>query len=93
MPEKYDLTDFIAQKQDFVSEINAFTGGKPIHYSILFGANEDPSKLEHKIHCSCILNVHKNDCSKFNLIREKNCKVKHLTDYKSRINQEIMIKI
>jgi hypothetical protein len=93
VPEKYDLKDFVAQKKDFASEIIAFTGGKPIHYSILFSSNENPSKLERKIYCSCILNVNRNDCSKFNLRQEKNCKIKHLADNRSQFAQEIEIKI
>jgi len=93
VPEKYDLTEFVRQKEDFASEIIPLTREKPIHYSLLFGSNGDPSKLEYKIHCSCILNVKKEDCSKFNVREQKNCKIKHLAENSSRIRQELEIRI
>ncbi len=92
VPEKYNLKNFAKQTQNFAAGITAITREKAIHYSITFLAADDepPKKLDFKIHCSCILNVSKEECSRFGLKEEKNCKVKHLLKHKP-ISGEIAI--
>lgn len=75
VPEKYSLKQFAQQTRDFTADVVAVTGSKPIHYSLK--VNTEQSKLDFNINCSCILNIGRRDCSKYNAATG-NCRVKHL---------------
>ncbi len=78
VPEKYDLKSFRAETQQFASRFLAMTKQKPIHYNLTFDKKQRKlAALEFNVNCTCILNVNKNDCSKFNPEQE-NCKIRHL---------------
>ena len=93
VPEKYSMAEFVKEKQNFASNLIEVTGGKPIHYSLTLDSAPQSSPLDFKVHCSCILNVDKNDCSKFNLRQDKDCKVKHLAFSKSSASEQIAVKV
>ena len=78
VPEKCKIEDFSKQTRDFTAEIGRVTGHKPIHYSLGFDSEQDLADLDFNVECSCILNINKNDCSKFNVAEGQNCRVKHL---------------
>ena len=78
VPEKCKPEDFSEQTREFAAEIIRVTGRKPIHYSLGFDSEQDLTELDFTVDCSCILNINKNDCSKFNRAEGQNCRVKHL---------------
>jgi hypothetical protein len=77
VPETYNQKNFVKEMQNFSANLTSSTNQKPIHYFLVFGADNNSQKLNFKVDCSCILNVKKADCSKFNPKQEKNCRVKH----------------
>ena len=93
VPETCDLEKFVTETRNFASDVIAVTKEKPIHYSFTLASEQGSPELVFKVHCTCILNVNKNDCSKFNLTENNDCKVKHLSYSKSEIQKEIEIKI
>jgi hypothetical protein len=76
--QKCKLEDFSEQTRDFAAEIIRVTGHKTIHYSLGLDSGQDLAELDLNVDCSCILNINKNDCSKFNVAEDQNCRVKHL---------------
>jgi hypothetical protein len=93
VPEEYDIKDFAEETRNFNSEINAITKKKPMHYSLMFGSESNHSTLEFKVHCSCILNINKKECSRFNADADRDCKVKHLVYSKTSTAEQIEIKM
>jgi hypothetical protein len=93
VPEKYTIKEFAQQTQDFASEIIAITKEKPMHYSLTFGSGNDFSKLDFKIHCSCILNIDKKQCSKFNSTMQKDCKIQHFIYSKEATAKKIELQV
>jgi hypothetical protein len=92
VPEKYDIKEFAKETQDFASDIVAITREKPMHYSLTFGTgNECAKSLDFRVHCSCILNINQNECSKFNANEERDCKVKHFIYSKASSPEEIVV--
>ena len=83
VPEKCDLKDFAQQTRHFAAEISRVTMHKPIHYSLGINPGQDLAELDFNVNCSCILNINKNDCSKFNHAEDKNCRIKHIPQIKS----------
>jgi len=92
VPEKCGIEEFAAETQNFTSEIVAMTK-KPMHYSLTFGSGIDQSKLDFKVHCQCILNIKQNECSKFNGVTDRDCKVKHLVYNKESTSEQIEISV
>lgn len=93
VPEKCDIEKFAAETQNFASEIVAMTKEKPMHYSLTFGSEMDHSKLDFKVHCSRMLNIKQNECSKFNGVTNRDCKVKHLVYNKESTSEQIEINV
>jgi len=92
VPEKYNMKQFVQQTRDFASDITSVTGNKPLHYSLAFGSDEEyPEKLDFKVDCTCILDIKKKDCSKFNSKQAKECRVTHFTSRKTLMPQKIAI--
>ncbi len=77
VPEEYDLKKLAEQKREFTADLSAATKQKPIHYSVHFDPQETTQKPNFNVNCSCILNVHKSDCSKFNLAVGRTLRIKH----------------
>ncbi len=75
VPEKYNLKTFAEQTRKFAADIATATQSKPIHYKLRFDSASNISNLGFNVHCTCILNVAKNDCSNFNTAASR---VKHL---------------
>ena len=91
VPEKCSLKEFAKQTRDFAAEIIMVTGPKPIHYSLQFDSEQDLTDLEFNVNGSCILNINKSDCSKFNLTEDKNCRIKHLPIKSTAREQKIEV--
>ena len=93
VPEQCDIREFADETRNFTSEIVAITKAKRMHYCITFGSGSNYSKLDFKVHCSCILNIKKKECSNFNSINESECKVRHLIYSKESASEPLEIKI
>lgn len=93
VPEKCDIKEFAEESRNFSSNIIAITKEKPMHYSLTFAQGNEPSKLDFKLHCICILNINKAECSKFSDGTEKDCKIKHLVYSKTSSKEQIEIKL
>jgi hypothetical protein len=91
VPEDYNIQDFAKETQNFASEIIAIKKVEAMHYSLTFGSLNDFSKLEFIIHCSCILNVDKKQCSKLNSNQEKDSRIKDLIYSKEGISDKICV--
>ena len=92
VPEKYDINDFAQETRNFSTDIVAITKEKPMHYSLTFGSGDEYSKLEFKVHCSCILNIDKTECSRFTDASDKDWKIRHLVYNKISTAQQIEVK-
>jgi hypothetical protein len=78
VPEKYNFKTFKVETKQFASEILPMTRHKPIHYNVTFDKKQlDAAAPKFNVNCTCILNVKKKDCSKFNPTEER-CKIRHL---------------
>lgn len=93
VPENYSIQEFAEETQNFASEIIAITKKKPMHYSLTFGSLNSFSKLEFIIHCSCILEIDKKQCAKFNSNQDRDCRIKCLTYSKEGISDKIYVTI
>lgn len=76
VPERYNLKKLALQTKEFTADLSATIKQKPIHYSLSFNT-EVFGQPNFTVNCSCILNVDKNDCSKFNEAFGKNLRIKH----------------
>ncbi len=86
VPETYDVQEFVTETQNFASDIIATVGQKPIHYSLRFDSEHYSDGLDFTVACSCILNIKRKECSKFNQ-KEEYCKVKHLVSRNTRLEE------
>ena len=93
VPDKCDVEEFAEETRNFSSDIIAITKEKPMRYSLTFGSGNDMSKLEFKVHCTCILNIDKSECSRFSGTANKDCKIKHLVYSKQSTAEQIEIKL
>lgn len=87
VPEKYDINDFAKETRNFSSNTVAITKEKPMHFSLTFGSGN-----EFRVHCSCILNVNRKECSRFAEASAKECKIQHLVYNKVSTAQQIEVK-
>jgi hypothetical protein len=76
--QKCKPEDFSHQTRDFGAGIIRVTGHKPIHYSLELDSGQNLAEIDFNVDCSSILNINKNDYSKFNVAEDRNCRVKHL---------------
>ncbi len=93
VPEKCDINEFARETRNFSSEIVAMTKEKPMHYSLTFGSATSCSKLDFKVHCSCILNIDKKECSKFSDKTDRDYKIKHFVYSKHSTAEQIEVKV
>ena len=93
VPEKCNINEFAEETRNFSSDIIAITKEKPMHYSLTFGSGNECSKLDFRVHCSCILNVDKKHCSRFADNMVKDCKIKHLVYSKASSDEKIEVNV
>ena len=93
VPEKCDINEFAEETRNFSLDIIAMTKEKPMHYSLTFASGNEVSKLDFKVHCTCILNIDKKECSKFSDGADKEYKIKHLVYSKASSDEQVEIKV
>ncbi len=78
IPKSYDMKNLAQETKAFSSKIVVQTKQKPIHYNLTVDNQKHENSLGFNLDCICILNIKKDDCSKFNPTHQKTLRIKHI---------------